>query len=1020
MAGLPSGVVTFVFTDIEDSTPMFERLGDGYRAIQDRHRELLRSAWSEYGGREMGTEGDSFFVVFGDPADAVRACIAGQRALAEERWAGGEKVRVRMGLHAGPATPTDGGYTSLSVHAAARVMAAGNGGQVVASELVHDLAKSVEGAAFVDTGYHRLRGFSDPYRLFRIEANGVPADDRPLRTSRVSTSNLPAVEGELVGREKDLEELGILVRNRRCTTITGTGGIGKTRLAIAVAQRALDTFVGCWFVDLQSVTAGADVTPSIAELLQVSPDAEPLAAVLSAIGPDRVLVVLDNCEHVRATSAAFVDAVLHACSNATVLATSREPLGVTSEFLWRVPSLATDHAVELLRDLITAKRGRYEPEASEVEQLVAIADRLDGIPLALELAAARCATMHPSEVAARLDERFRVLAGGNETRRRHRTLETAIAWSVDQLPPATLHVFRRLAVFEGWSLDLAEKAVAIDGIDPYDVDDAVSSLVDKSLVQAELGATPARYSFLETIRSYALADLVASGDEEEARDAHAGAMSDFVYAVGALIPGPQELFAVEQLFSNIGNLQSASYWALRRDDVGRAALLVCRTLEAIQIHGASPEYRAWFHRVLAAVDLRTDLDPAVVVEVATWAGWLDSLDAARDSAVLKRLEAAWKVAQLGVVPTELVGRCAIELAQLKARAGDLNEAIVLCERATATFTESPAWLAKSLATHGMLLFEVAGKAAESRKLLERAVEVARGSGSPRTLASALTELAFVLSRSLETKRLDEVSAELEELAPGLRDADAAAHLTDCASYLIAVRRVDRARALMDRAIGMAARAGEATSVLGVGIGAGDVAAAAGDFAAAEREWRAAADLADRQGRPVQLIATSFRLASLYQVKSDFAAMRRVLEACRPAACGFGGLPEMVWHRLSGDARYGLGEIAEARSAYAESFALVAESSNPWEHATAYDDAATIAFRADAHEDAVRLAARGYAEVPAEQLRAAESAMAATAGRTRDASLRSRFTPARHAELERSAASVTLEDAASIVDRLLSH
>jgi predicted ATPase/class 3 adenylate cyclase len=977
-ATLPSGVVTFVFTDIEGSTPLFERLGDAYLPLQARHRELLRAAWAAHGGHEVSTEGDSFFVAFADPAAALRACADGQLALASEPWPGDASIRVRMGVHAGTAEPFDGNYTALAVHVAARVMAAGNGGQVVASEIVRDLAEGNVDATFVDDGPQRLRGLSEPLRLFRVQVAGVPVDERPLRTSRLTRTNIPGAAPELVGRTSELAELSELLMEERCITVTGSGGVGKTQLALAAAAAAAEHFeAGYWFVDLAPLRLDADVATTLARLLQVSPDAEPIGGAASAIGDDRVLVLLDNCEHVISGAADVAAVLLKSCPRLVVLATSREPLGLADERTWRLPSLSSDDSLELLRLRVKA-RGDHAHSQDDLEQLQVIATRLDGIPLALELAAARCATMAPADVAARLDERFRLLTRGRGLSR-HQTLEAAVAWSFDLLDDTTRAVFRRLAAFAGgWTLELAEAVAGDESIDAFDVDDAMSALVDKSLVNVDFDQVPARYSFLETIRQFAQAELVRAGEAAQVQDRHAATMAELATLQASLILGPSESSAIDCLRGEQDNLQTAADWALSRGDVGAAATITHGALHGLLTLGAAPELALWVGRVLDAMDS----DPAAVsiedyANLAADATRVEDLGVPDDPTV-RRLERALVTLEGVTAPSAIDARarCASALSVVRAYAGHVEDALRLRRLVNELTQDSPILLAQSLVQEGAMLVEFVGDEDGARRCIERGAEIARHAGSLRAHIDALKARSWIESRADNVAALLALAEETAQLVGGVADFEAADVLADLARQLIGVGEFDRGAELSARAVQLAARSGRAAAVLFVGVAAGEAAAALGDYDAAEREWLLTAELASRQRRVWASTISRFRLAVIYEEQGRHAERRRVLEEVRDDALRSGSMPAQSWYELDGRARLHEGDFVGAREALLTAVRLAFEGGHKWEIAFVVQTISVLAHDAGRFDDAVRLSALAYSLVPRQQLRSASSVMTA--------------------------------------------
>jgi predicted ATPase/class 3 adenylate cyclase len=526
----PTGTVTFLFTDVEGSTSAWEAHPDAMAQAIARHDAIVRDAIEGTAGYVFSTAGDSFAAAFVRPADAVQAALDAQHGLASEPWPAPLAIRVRMGLHTGDAVERDGDYFGPTVNRAARIMAAAHGGQTLASGTTAALIG--EGPArLLDLGEHRLRDLDGVERLLQVGADGLPDAFPPLRTVDRYPSTLPAQRSTFIGREAEMRRIRQALDESRLVTLTGVGGTGKTRLAIEVGYDLSDVAPGgIFFVDLSRIADGAFVWEAFAAGLDFAPDAsaEVPPQVTGRLGSKRALVVVDNCEHVLDDAAETIDAVLAACPAVRVLATSREGLGLDGERVVPVNPLATDTtderaapAVRLFLERAAGAHGTtYGPaDAATIREICV---RLDGLPLAIELAAARTAVLSPADLLARLEDRFRLLTGGRRGKRnRQRTLEETIAWSYDLLEPDEQTLLRQLAVFPA-AFDLARAAAVAGTNDETSVLDLLESLAAKSLVQVERAPDGgARYRLLETIREYAQARLVESGDSDGVRLRHA-------------------------------------------------------------------------------------------------------------------------------------------------------------------------------------------------------------------------------------------------------------------------------------------------------------------------------------------------------------------------------------------------------------------------------------------------------------------------------------------------------------------
>ena len=589
---LPAGTVTFLFTDIEGSTALITRLGSAYEELLEVHRAILRAAFEAAGGFEVQTEGDAFFVVFASAGAAAAACIAAQRGLSTYPWPTDSPVRVRMGLHTGEATPTmDGDYTSLEVHRAARIAAAGHGGQVLVSETTRTLLEGRLPADVTirDLGEHRLKDLR-PERLSQLEAAGLPVDFPPIRSLDRRPNNLPTQLTSFVGRDRDLAATQLLLDASRLLTLTGPGGIGKTRLALQLAAAAADGYPdGVWFVPLEPLREAELVPGAIAHVVGladsgVRPAAELLVEHLAA---RTCLLVLDNFEQVIA-AAPLVAQLLRACPDLTVVATSRGALHVSGEQEYAVPGLPTPPDSRHLSTLEVAQLpadvragdpatlGQYEAVRLFVARAVAVrADfrvtnenapavagicaALQGLPLAIELAAAGVKVLTPEAILDRLEHRLELLASASrDLPERQRTLRGAIAWSYDLLDDAGRRLLARLSVFVGGcDLPMIERVCDPDGELGIDLLDVLVALVDQSLVRSDDVAGVPRFALLDTIRTYGAERLDSSGEGAVVRARHLAAYLELAERAASELSGPSQRTWLDRLEADADNLRAA-------------------------------------------------------------------------------------------------------------------------------------------------------------------------------------------------------------------------------------------------------------------------------------------------------------------------------------------------------------------------------------------------------------------------------------------------------------------------------
>ncbi len=588
---------TFLFADIENSTALLRRLGQGaYEQVLDDHHALIRSALAVHGGSEANTLGDGFFAAFSSPRACVAAVLQIQQAIEAHAWPAGEQVRVRMGIHTGEAAETTAGLVGLDVHRAARVAAVGHGGQVLVSETAAALVRDSlpPGAALTDLGVHRLKDLGRPEQIFQLHAGDLQVDFPPLRSlgSAALPNNLPGQLATFIGRGRELAEVRALAGSSRLVTLTGAGGCGKTRLGLQVAAELLDgSGDGVWLVELAAVTDQDAVAPAMASALGIAGQrGRPVFdAVVDALAPLDILIVLDNCEHLIDGCAKTAELVLRRCPRVHLLATSREPLGIGGETVYRVPSLSlpepgdngspaaeSSDAVALFADRARTQGVSLAASEQTAELVVSVCRRLDGMPLAIELAAARLRTMSLASLHDRLDQRFRLLTGGSRTAlARQQTLRATVEWSYTLLNGAEQVLLRRLPVFaESFDLDAAEAVCGFGDLEALDVAGLLGSLADKSLVGAETAGETLRYRLLETIRQFAAERLAEAGQDEAAAlaAAHGAHFLSVAEAAAPHLTGPDQGRWLARLDVEQANLRRAAEHAAG-DPEGTARVL---------------------------------------------------------------------------------------------------------------------------------------------------------------------------------------------------------------------------------------------------------------------------------------------------------------------------------------------------------------------------------------------------------------------------------------------------------------
>ena len=582
--------LTFLFTDIEGSTAMLQHLGDAYAQVLADHHRLIRAALAAHSGQEIDTQGDAFFAVFSSPSACVAAAIEMQRAFISYPWPVGETVRVRMGIHSGEASETSAGLVGLDVHRAARIASAAHGGQIVLSATTAALLRDSlpAGTSLRDLGLHRLKDLGRPEQVLQLEADGLPAAFPPLRSldNPKLRNNLPAQVSTFIGRDAELAEVRRLIAACRLVTLTGPGGAGKTRLGLQVAAGLLDgSGDGVWFVDLAPLQDADLVAVTLANVLGIPEDLGRPAgdALVEAIGGRNLLVLLDNCEHVIDACAKLADALLRNCPNMALLATSREPLGIEGERIYRMPSMDTpadddgvdavrnSEAVRLFADRAAQQGAPLVWDERSAAVIGRICRRLDGIPLAIELGAARLRAMSVTELDARLDQRFSILTGGSRTALpRQQTLLAMVDWSWELLNIAERQVLARLSVFAGgFGLAAAETVTAGEDVLPDEVVGLLGALVDKNLVLFDdTGAGPVRYRLLETVRQYAIRQLESQGQAaaDQARIAHRDQYLALAEEAAPQLVAHDQARWLDRLDLELDNLRAAIGYSLKQAD----------------------------------------------------------------------------------------------------------------------------------------------------------------------------------------------------------------------------------------------------------------------------------------------------------------------------------------------------------------------------------------------------------------------------------------------------------------------
>lgn len=617
----PTGTVSFLFTDIEGSTRLVRALGERYADVLGAHAHIIETATEDGSGIVVNIEGDAYFCVFRHAASAVGAAVDMQRHLAVTEWPEDGELRVRIGIHTGEGTTAGRDYVGMDVHRAARIADAGHGGQIVISAETLALAGRMlpEGVAVVDLGEHLLKDLPAPEHLYQISVSGLPPEFPALRSIDARPNNLPEQLTTFVGRSDELEAIRSRLETSRLITLVGPGGAGKTRLALESGARALDDMPdGVWLVELAALTDPHRVQQALAGALRLreQPGVPITTTITDHLAPKRALIILDNCEHLLDACGDLADGLLRSCPHVRIVATSRQPLGVPGEAVHQVPGLGVPpagtpadevsafEAVQLFTERARDRKRDFKLDAAGETAVADISRRLDGIPLAIELAAARINVLGVDQISERLADRFQLLTGGSAADvTHHQTLRLTMDWSYDLLLRDEAVMLRCLSVFAaGFNLEAAEAVCSRPAVSVGDVLDLLQQLVDRSLVGVEDQAGQVRYRMLETVSDYARDKLTAAGEDETALSGHARFYLGEAERAEPDLQGSgdsaSQVAALDRLEQDHQNLRAALAWLLDSEpDIG--VQLAAALWRYWEVRGYLSEGSAWLAQALA-------------------------------------------------------------------------------------------------------------------------------------------------------------------------------------------------------------------------------------------------------------------------------------------------------------------------------------------------------------------------------------------------------------------------------------
>jgi predicted ATPase/class 3 adenylate cyclase len=875
---LPAGIVTFLFTDIEGSTRLWERDTAAMWAALERHNAILGEAIRAHGGYHFKTIGDAFQAAFADPVEAVAACVDAQRTLDAETWPETGPVRVRMALHRGPAEPLPGGdYLAPSLNRLSRILSTGFGGQVLLSSAVWETvaARLPDGVTGISLGKHRLRDLLEAEEIWQLVIPGLPSTFPPLKSLEGHPTNLPQQPTALIGRDAEIAGLRELLaqESTRLVTLTGPGGVGKTRLALAAAADSLETFPdGLFLVTLAGVEDAALLMPEIAAVLGVREGGGLTLeqSVLAYLGGKQLLLVLDNLEQLDPfeTAASTIAALLDAAPTVRLMSTSRAPLRIRAEQEWPVlplstpkpgvevdgeaalAALAATPAVALFVERARAARPAWRLTAANAADVAEIARRLDGLPLAIELAAVRIRVLTPAEILRRLGGALDLLeARSGDRPDRQQTLRAAIAWSHDLLRFEDQVAFRRLGVFSGgFTLEAAEQVLA-QTPDPWiDPLDAVSVLVEQSLIRTEedaLGET--RYRMLETVRAFALEELARSGEDEAVRAAHARWVDAFARDADAHVLGPDSGEWLSRYEREHDNFRAAIAWAIEHDPLDLGLRVPESLWRFWELRGHYTEARGWLERALASGSEAPPKLRALVLDGLGNIAWRQG-DLLAATQVLEESLKFWRTTG----ERRSIGGTLSNLGTVLELRGDLDRAQVLQEEALAIAreTEEPLRVATALNNLALVIWNK-GDTNRATALLEESAAIKRAQGNWVGLAITLNNLGMLAEGAGD---LDGAIASMEEalaLDRKLGNPDGIAHsLGNLAGLVAPTGDVARAAALDAEALAIRRDLGDRLSIAHSLDGIAATASRAGFAETGARLYGASERLREELGAPI--------------------------------------------------------------------------------------------------------------------------------------------------------------------------
>ncbi len=972
---LPSGTVTFLFTDIEGSTKLWELYPEPMRLALAHHDILLRQTIQQHNGYVFKTIGDAFCAAFSTATDGLNAALAAQQALHTEPWPQEiETLRVRMALHTGVAEEREGDYFGPSVNRVARLLAIGHGGQTLLSQAVRQLLSA--DTPLADQGTHRLKDLQQPEHVFQLLAPGLPTEFPPLRSLR--NTNLPIQSTSFIGREQEMEDVKRLLGTTRLLTLTGTGGCGKTRLALQVAIEVLENHPdGVWLVELASISEPTLAVQTVATVLGLRDEpGRPLIEILTDyLKSKSLLLLVDNCEHLVAECAFLTNTLLRSCPDLKILATSRAALHVPGEHTWRVPSLlppdpahlpteekdlpvivAEYDAVRLFIDRVAAHRADFYLNSQNARAVAQVCHRLDGIPLALEMAAARTRALTVDQIAARLDNRFRLLTGRSQMApTRQQTLRALIDWSYDLLTQQEQTLLQHLCIFAGgWSLEAAEKVCSNVGITEEDMIDILTSLVDKSLVVFEERNGVGRYHLLETVRQYAWERLGDGAQLEILRGKHLAYFLAVAAEAKMNLQGAEQQTWLERLEVEHDNLRAALLWCREAEGPIEAGLRLAATL-----------WRFWFVRGYLS-EGRTHLETLLSQETA------QERTKERGKALSGAACLAFSQGDYACAHSYYEQSLAIfqELGDKKGMAHSLGGLGLLThmqenyaaarppqEQSLALFREldNKPGIALALLRLGNLAYGQ-GNYAVARSCYEESLSIRRELGDKRGITAVLSNLGMIVDDQNDYDSARSLLEECLSMRRELEDRRGIAHALLCLG-IVAYNQNDYAgaRSFYEGSLAIEHELGNKPGIATALSNLGSVAREQGDYITASSLLQESLSIRRELGDKWGIAFSLFCLGNVAYSQSDYAAAHSLYEESLSVRRELGdkwGIAHSL--RNLGRVAYKQDDYAVARSCYEESLVIFQELENKQGMASCLEALARLASTQAQEEQAARL------------------------------------------------------------------